>query len=52
MIEKETLDSVQRLRAQVLEDTKSETLGNRRVGTIKHRVCPCMLNPFGTTAGE
>jgi hypothetical protein len=40
-VEKETLDHIQRGRAQFLEYAESETLSDRRVDAIENCVCSC-----------
>ncbi|MFL6464449.1 MAG: hypothetical protein ACJ73N_08605 [Bryobacteraceae bacterium] len=51
-VEEETLDHLQRRRAQWLEEAKPKALSNRRVDPIKGGVGSGVLHPPGTAVGE
>jgi len=51
-LEEESLDLVQRVRSQFLEDAQPERLRDRRVHAIEHRVRPAALHPFRAAVRE
>src|SRR5690348_4934876 len=51
-IDEETLDHIQRGRAQLLEYAQSETLGDRGVDSIEYGVCSGAFNPRSAAFGE
>src|SRR5215475_11544021 len=51
-IQKEALNDIKSVRAQVLEYAETKALSDRRIDAIKDRVRSCNCNPLGTAIGE